>query len=387
MVRFCSILCNLVPQFMYRGHPVEIAFEFYGSGFMETWQKFRATEANDFPLLAALVCYSAFDIAIHDAFGVANGAPIYALYGPDYMNRDLASFFTESDSSASFAGQYPGDFLRRTRIDRPVAWHLVGGKDCLTSDEACDVPDDGYPGILTDWIARDGIKALKIKLTGTDKAADLQRLLAVDALSRPLGVEWLTADFNCTVTDPAYVVEILDSLLYDHPVTYQRLLYVEQPFPYEIDEHPIDVHSVSSRKPLFMDESAHDWGFVEKGYELGWNGVALKTCKTQSGALLSMCWASLHGMSLMVQDLTNPMLAQISHVSLAANIHTLMGVETNAMQFYPEASTPEARVHPGLYKRRDGRIDLTTVNGYGFGYRLAEISRELPEPIVTREGA
>ena len=43
-------------------------------------------------------------------------------------------------------------------------------------------------------------------------------------------------------------------------------------------------------------------------------------------------------MTLMVQDLTNPMLAQVPHVLLAAHAGTIMGVETNAMQFYPAAS-------------------------------------------------
>ena len=100
---------------------------------------------------------------------------------------------------------------------------------------------------------------------------------------------------------------------------------------------------------------------------------------TQTGALLSLCWAKAHGMTLMVQDLTNPMLAQVPHVRLAAHAGTIMGVETNAMQFYPEASAPEAAVHPGLYRRQGGRIDLSTLGGPGFGYRVAEISRDLPE--------
>ena len=107
------------------------------------------------------------------------------------------------------------------------------------------------------------------------------------------------------------------------------------------------MRSVSARKPLFLDESAHDWRFVRLGRELGWTGVALKTCKTLTGALLSLCWARAHGMTLMVQDLTNPMFAQIPHVLLAAHAGTIMGVESNAMQFYPDASLPEAQVHPG----------------------------------------
>ncbi|HRI89602.1 MAG TPA: hypothetical protein PK869_15120, partial [Candidatus Hydrogenedentes bacterium] len=87
-----------------------------------------------------------------------------------------------------------------------------------------------------------------------------------------------------------------------------------------------------------------------------------------------------HGMALMVQDLTNPMLAQIPHVLLAAHAGTIMGVETNAMQFYPDASAPEAKVHPRLYQRRGGMIDFSTVNGPGFGYRVESIQRELPAP-------
>jgi hypothetical protein len=196
-------------------------------------------------------------------------------------------------------------------------------------------------------------------------------------------VQCLSADFNCTVTDPAYVNEILDRLAVDHPSLHEMLLYVEQPFPYELEENRIDVHSVSSRKPLFLDESAHDWRLVRLGRELGWNGVALKTCKTQTGALLSCCWARAHGMSLMVQDLTNPMLAQIPHVLLAAHVGTIMGVETNAMQFYPEASTIEAKVHPGLYRRRNGKLNLGSIIGNGFGYRVDEIGRKLPDPVAS----
>jgi hypothetical protein len=88
-------------------------------------------------------------------------------------------------------------------------------------------------------------------------------------------------------------------------------------------------------------------------------------------------------MALMVQDLTNPMLAQIPHVLLAAHAETIMGVESNGMQFYPEASTAEARVHPGLYARRGGMLDLSTLAGPGFGYRVDEIARPMPEPIVV----
>jgi hypothetical protein len=83
---------------------------------------------------------------------------------------------------------------------------------------------------------------------------------------------------------------------------------------------------------------------------------------------------------LMVQDLTNPMLAQAPHCLLAAHVGTIMGVETNAMQFYPEASRPEMSVHPGIYQRRGGEVDLMSLTGNGFSYFEDQVNRELPTP-------
>jgi hypothetical protein len=145
------------------------------------------------------------------------------------------------------------------------------------------------------------------------------------------------------------------------------------------------VTSVAERKPIYLDESAHDWTYVKLGKSLGWNGVALKTCKTLTGAMLSLSWAKENGLKLMVQDLTNPMLAQIPHVLLAANAGTIMGVESNAMQFYPDASLPEAKVHPGIYKRIGGSLDLSTIGDKGFGYKIDEINRDLPNPIFVSD--
>jgi len=386
------------------GHPIEV-----GHAFLERRLPELLDEANDargaptssssianrksqianaiepMPWLAALICCSAFDIALHDAYGKLLDDRTYRTYTSDWMNRDLAAYLEPAEGAAvSFKGKYPADFFVPEPPTRLPAWHLVGGKDLLSEDELTgEEPDDGYPVLLPDWIERDGLTCLKVKLRGNDAAWDYDRLVRVGQLAVEGGALWLTADFNCTVTDPAYVNEILDRLVIEHPRLYGMVLYVEQPFPYDLEEQQIDVHSVSARKPLFMDESAHDWHLVRLGRQLGWTGVALKTCKTQTGALLSMCWAKAHGMTLMVQDLTNPMLAQVPHCLLAAYSGTIMGVETNAMQFYPEASLAEEAVHPGLYRRRGGCVDLSTISGPGFGYRLAEIDRGLPDPAAS----
>ena len=368
------------------GHPMEIGHGFITEELPRLYQRFNLprSDGEKMPWLAALVCCSAFDLALHDAYGNLNAVPVYETYNATFMNRDLAAYLSSPGEAVAFAGKYPADFLQRPAPATLPAWHLVGGKDLLDPSELTGAePDDGYPILLADWIKRDGLRCLKIKLAGNDAEWDYHRIVRVGRIAVEHGVDWLTADFNCTVTEPAYVNEILDRLLREEPRIYGMILYVEQPFPYELEDHQIDVRSVSARKPLFMDESAHDWKMVELGRSLGWSGVALKTCKTQTGALLSLCWARAHGMTLMVQDLTNPMLAQISHVQLAAHAGTIMGVETNSMQFCPEASAVEAKVHPGLYRRRNGEVDLSTIEGAGFGYRLQEIARQLPPPAVT----
>ena len=363
----CRKLAARWNRFSVSGHPMEIGYEF-----LET------QIPGEIPQLAELTCNAPFDLALHDAYGNLHGVPVYETYNAKYMNRDLASYFDDEQ----FKGLYPEDYFVKPGKKLPV-WHLVGGKDLLYPEERTGTePDDGHPVMLDDWIKTDGLKCLKIKLRGNDEEWDYSRMIHVGRIALELGVDHLSTDFNCMVVDPGYVNRILDRLLSEHPKIFNLILYVEQPFPYDLEKNRIDVHSCSARKPLFMDESAHDWRFVKMGRELGWTGVALKTCKTQTGALLSACWAKQHGMTLMVQDLTNPRLAMIPHVQLAAHIGTIMGVECNAMQFYPDASAAEAKVLSGLYVRRNGVVDLSALSGSGFGMRVDEMDLELPEKEV-----
>jgi len=387
MQQFCVRLAEAWACFDEWGHPLEVGHRFQQEVLSQLLDEFNSSLAPEsrMPWLAALICCSLFDIALHDAYGQLHQLSVYQTYNSEFMSYDLSAYLTPAHGSeVSFAGKWPEDYLVVPAPQQLRAWHLVGGLDLIEDQERTgSEPEDGFPVVLTEWIRHDGLKCLKIKLRGNDSQWDYCRIVRVGQIAIAQDVEWLSTDFNCTVEDPAYVNDILDRLRDEHPRIYGMILYVEQPFPYELESHRIDVHSVSARKPLFMDESAHDWRLVQLGRQLGWSGVALKTCKTQTGAILSLCWAKAHGMTLMVQDLTNPMLAQIPHVLLAAYAGTIMGVETNSMQFYPAASAPEAEVHPGLYSRRHGMIDLSTLQGPGFGCRTDEIRRPLPEPAAA----
>jgi L-alanine-DL-glutamate epimerase-like enolase superfamily enzyme len=186
------------------------------------------------------------------------------------MEHDLEYFFKDEQ----FRGLYPEDFFVSDIPETLPVWHLVGGKDLLTeSGRNGTEPEDGFPVSLEKWIERDGLKCLKIKLTGIDPQWDFDRMAEIGKIALKYGVEALSPDFNCMVKNSAYVNDILDKLSAEHPAIYDLILYVEQPFPYDLEKNRIDVHSCSARKPLFMDESAHDWKLVKLGYELGWNGV------------------------------------------------------------------------------------------------------------------
>ena len=363
MSEFCEFAADFFP--VPQSDPMTETYTFLTEKLENVLKEFNQRNSCNMPLLAALICVSAFDIALHDAWGLANGLPTYKMYNKNFMEHDLAWFYGDE----AFAGLYPEDFFVKSVPDSLPVWHLVGGKDLLTDAELTgNEPDDGYPVTLEKWIERDGLFCLKIKLTGKDAVWDYQRMVEVGTIALKHNCQALSPDFNCLVTDPEYVNEILDKLKIEHPDIFELLLYVEQPFPYDLESNRIDVHSCSGRKPLFMDESAHDWKLVKLGHQLGWNGVALKVCKTQTGALLSACWAKKHDMYLMVQDLTNPMLATVPHILLAAHVGTIMGVECNAPQFCPAASLPDEKVRPGVYERRDGYVHTTKLKGNGLGY-------------------
>ncbi|MEM7601837.1 MAG: hypothetical protein AAF357_10535, partial [Verrucomicrobiota bacterium] len=95
------------------GHPVEIGHDFIERDLHLLQEKFNASRVPgaEMPHLAALVCFSLFDIAIHDAYGHLHGVPIYETYNASYMSRDLSTMLNPSAAHVSFEGLYPSDFL------------------------------------------------------------------------------------------------------------------------------------------------------------------------------------------------------------------------------------------------------------------------------------
>ena len=332
--------------------------------------------AETMPRLAALVSASPVDAALHDAFGNAAGFSTYDGYGKEHMAHDLAEWL-----GAEFQGRYIADYL--VPLAKWVdAFHLVGGLDKLTDAEiTADDPDDGLPVSLEQWIRYEGIHCLKVKLRGNDLPWDLQRLVAVSSIARQqhekLGIAqmWLSADTNEMCPEPEYMVELLEKFRARDRRAFDVLLYVEQPCERDLKRRLLDVRQLAKLKPVLVDEALASLDDLDLARQLGYTGIALKSCKCQSEQLVMAAKASQLGMPFAVQDLTNPGIALLHSVGLAGRLRTIRGVESNSRQFFPATSQPERRVHPGFYKLSNGRIDTSSLGGPGLGYRWPEIGR------------
>lgn len=328
--------------------------------------------AEEMPALAALVCASPADAALHDAFGVVNGISSYDGYGPELVSHDLSAWL-----GPGFRGRYLSEFVRPAFAPAVPVFHLVGGLDRLCASEvASDAPRDGRPNSLEEWIEREGVFCLKVKLRGTDLEWDLDRLQSVYRIARDAhlrrgrrDVLYLSADTNEQCESPAYMVELLHRLRATLPEAYDALLYVEQPTERELRAHRFDMRELAALKPVIVDESLTSPRDLDLAMELGWSGVALKTCKCHSMALLLAARSQAQGIPYTVQDLTNPGLALLHSVGLAARLHPMMGVEANSRQYYPDSSASEALAHPDIVHLHDGLARTHTLRGPGLGYR------------------
>ena len=62
--------------------------------------------AEPLPKLCPLVTASAFDAAIHDAYGKLHGVNCYHTYGPEFMNHDVCYY-----TAPEYKGEYPEKYL------------------------------------------------------------------------------------------------------------------------------------------------------------------------------------------------------------------------------------------------------------------------------------
>ena len=134
MKDFCLKIARAWADIDHIGHPIEIGHAFQAAVLPNLLRDFNAEQrAGAMPRLAALVCASAFDLALHDAYGMCHAIDIYDAYNAAFMNADLSHYLEPADDiTAAFRGRYPTDYLVHPRPTRLPAWHAVGGNSQLS---------------------------------------------------------------------------------------------------------------------------------------------------------------------------------------------------------------------------------------------------------------
>ncbi|CAN5568521.1 mandelate racemase/muconate lactonizing enzyme family protein [soil metagenome] len=341
------------------GHPIEITHTMEPVLFEEA-----AEAAPGIPHLATLVAASPFDAALHDAYGKAHGRNCYQTYGPQFLEQDLAAFL-----GADFAGESLEQYL----LDEPKAtmplYHLVGALDPLTTIDVATPVNDGLPETLAEWITREGLTHLKIKLNGDDLAWDLSRVVSVNRVaevSAPQRVWQFSLDFNERCQNVEYLLEFLRRLQSDSPIAYDRVQYIEQPTARDLKANPKNVmHAAAKLKPVVIDESLLDLESLHLACDLGYTGVAFKACKGQTQTLLLAAAAQKMKLFLCVQDLTCPGASLIHSAGLAAHIPGVAAIESNGRQYCPSANTKWDAKFPGLFAIANGVMQTGQLTGLG----------------------
>jgi L-alanine-DL-glutamate epimerase-like enolase superfamily enzyme len=352
------------------GHPIDL-FRALEPAYLHAAADVSRVRALPVPIpkLCTLVVASAFDAAIHDAYGKVLGVGCYETYGPSFMTRDLSH-----DLGPDFKGEYLDRYVPTApRATIPV-FHSVGASDPLEASDVRTRIDDGLPNTLEEWIPRDGLVRFKIKLNGGNLDADVTRIVRIDRIvARVQAARRVTdwkylLDFNEGCPNVGYLLECLRRVREATPSGFDRILYVEQPTARDLRKDRANVmHEAARLHPVVIDESLTDLESLLLGREMGYTGVALKACKGQSHAMLMAAAAQKYGMFLCVQDLTCPGASLVHSAGIAARVPGNAGIEANARQFVPVASQGWEARFPGLFTIRDGVMHTGQLTGPGLG--------------------
>lgn len=325
--------------------------------------------ADPIPPLCTLVVASPIDAALHDAFGKVHGLNCYHTYGPDFLEHDLGHYLGDE-----FAGEQLERYISREPAPSLPLYHLIGALDPLEPQDVQQPIGDGLPETLGEWIHRDGLTHLKIKLNGDDLAWDVDRVCRVDRVCeieqarRGVNHWQYSLDFNERCRDVGVLLEFLHQLKERAAAAFERIAYIEQPTARDLKENRHNVmHEASKLRPVVIDESLLDLESLQVAREMGYTGAALKACKGQTQSLLMAAAARKYGLFLCVQDLTCPGASLIHSAGLAAHVPGVTAIEANARQYVPAANEPWRERFPGIFCIRDGQMETGVLTGLGLG--------------------
>ena len=258
--------------------------------------------------------------------------------------------------------------------------HTVGLSDPLTN---ADLPaarrlNDGEPETLEEYIARDGLRYLKVKISG-DAESDLSRLGRIwDVIGRA-DQPVITLDGNESYQDIDAFARFVEAFEEKQLGLFQHTAFIEQPLTRALTHDSATaatVARISQKKELVIDEADGTLQSFRDAFPIGYSGTSHKNCKGFFKSLLNFCltrhFENQHGRSAFQtgEDLSNMPLVPLHQDFAALGVLGIDHCERNGhhYSFGLEHLTDSERKltqqhHPDLYVKRHSGLFLSIRNG------------------------
>src|SRR5919106_1417380 len=335
----------------------------------------RRALARDFNRLGASFGASMLERGVIDALGRLTGRT-FAQLVRDGLGIDLGELCQE------LRGQEIAAFLPERPLERLHVRHTVGLLDPITAADRAEAVDDGLPETLEDYLDRDSIAYLKIKVAGR-LDEDIARLEAIAAvLDRRDRAFRISLDGNEQYRHPDDFLELIDRIKTTPALQrlYERIMFIEQPLDRAVALDPAvrpALIALSREKPVVIDEADGWLTAFREAIGLGYRGTSHKNCKGVYKSLHNMALACLRNeragrpeLFLSAEDLSNvPVVALHADLAVVATLG-ITHVERNGHHYFrglghlgaAEKADALAR-HPDLYERRGDEVSLRITDG------------------------
>ena len=282
---------------------VEVARALYleagRDGFAAPFELWRATHGEierialeeGFNRLGAAFGSSMLERAVIDAVGRLSGRTLFELVQDDLLGIELGAI------SKELHGRRMREFLPERPLERVAVRHTVGLVDPITAADVSDPVADGLPETLEDYLDRDGIRYLKIKVAGAleQDIARLERVAAVlDRRERRCHV---SLDGNEQYRAPDDFLGLIEGIKAAPKLRrlYDQIMFIEQPLDRAVT---LDVGAQpmlrALDKPVIIDEADGFVGAFREAVRLGYRGISHKNCKGVYKSLHNLARAAVH---------------------------------------------------------------------------------------------
>jgi L-alanine-DL-glutamate epimerase-like enolase superfamily enzyme len=352
-------------------------------GFAAPFDLWRATHpeierialASGFNRLGASFGSSMLERAVIDALGRLAGRSLFELVRDDDLGIELGTI----------APRLHGRAVRALLPEQPLARvhlrHTVGLVDPITAADVQEPVADGLPETLEDYLERDGISYLKVKVGG-DLDEDITRLEAIGAvLERRERRFRISLDGNEQYRAPGDFLGLVERIKASPRLErfWAQVMFIEQPLDRAValDAGVAPMLRALADKPVIIDEADGWLSAFEEAVLLGYRGTSHKNCKGIYKSLYNLTLTAVRNASLgrdelflSGEDLSNlpvvPLQADLAMVALLGIPH----VERNGHHYFrglghlSEAEkTAALAAHPDLYERRADEVFLKVRGG------------------------